>query len=538
MIHVSIQHHAYRSYIETPNCIVIGKAFYDDRPYFDNQLSQLVSSWHTEKEFVEGIQKLNGFYALVINHDKQLFAAVDRVRSIPLFYGCKGNDFFLSDSAEWIKQQVDNKQLNPLAKEEFLLTGYVTGQDTLFPDVKQLQAGEAVIVKEIDQGLSVNPIRYYLYVHEYSLEKSMEQLMEEHDQVLVRVFNRLIQVANGRTLVIPLSGGYDSRLIVLMLKRLGYENIITFSYGRVGNSESIASKKIAECLGVKWEFVEYSNGLWYQWYHSVEYKQYVHFAGGCTSLPHIQDWPAVWQLNISKKIPKDSIFIPGHSADLPAGSRSTSVPELYNNRPLNVMKVNNEVLNYHYSLFNWRDCKDEQKVLYMSRVNRTLENVKEFPDGASAFEFWDLTERQAKFIINSLRVYEFWGYDWWMPFWDYEYMQFWCSVALNFRRNQILYKRYVDELSHDIKGLRLDEKQPSVMNRIRKMVTPYLPTSVKRRIKLIARSNKRSLVKEYQTNPLAWWGIFSIDEYLLHAPNYANINSALAIDYINYVKNE
>jgi len=384
--------------------------------------------------------------------------------------------------------------------------------------------------------LSVNPNRYYSYVHKYDQEKSMEQLMEEHDQVVVRVFKRLIQVANGRTIIVPLSGGCDSRLIVLMLKRLGYKNIITFSYGRVGNKESVISKKIAKILGFKWEFIEYRNDLWHQWYLSAEYKKYACFAGGSTSLPHIQDWPAVWQLNINKRIPKDSIFAPGHSADLPAGSRSAYVPELYNNQNVDVMKVNNGILKYHYSLFKWMKSKEEQELLYRDRIKRTLGNLEEFPDCASAFESWDTSERQAKFIVNSLRVYEFWGYDWWMPFWDYEYMQFWSKVALAFRINQFLYMHFVNDLFNKITGMRLDDTPLNTKQWLKHMISPYLSPVIKRRIINIGKSNKRALVKEYNSNPLAWWGIYNLDEYLLHAREYANINSPLVIDYINHVE--
>ncbi len=281
----------------------------------------------------------------MIKHtDHELLAAVDRVRSIPLFYGQKGADFYMSDSADWVRQQVANKEIDPLAREEFLLTGYVTGPDTLFPDVKQLQAGEALSVQDNGESLIIKPIRYYRFIHKYESPKSMKELMEEHDQVLLRVFNRLIERADGRTIVVPLSGGYDSRLIVLMLKRLGYESVITFSYGRTGNKESEVSRKVAESLGLPWVFVEYSNELWYAWYHSEDYKEYAYFAHGCTSLPHIQDWPAVWQLNRDNVITTDSIFVPGHSADLPAGSRSQAVPELYVTNSLDTLQLFNSIL--------------------------------------------------------------------------------------------------------------------------------------------------------------------------------------------------
>jgi asparagine synthase (glutamine-hydrolysing) len=51
-------------------------------------------------------------------------------------------------------------------------------------------------------------------------------------------------------------------------------------------------------------------------------------------------------------------------------------------------------------------------------------------------------ERQAKFIINSVRAYEFFGYEWRMPFWDTELINFFLKVPMKYRINQDLYKKY------------------------------------------------------------------------------------------------
>jgi len=534
MINLSMAHKQYREYTESPTSIVSGQAFYQDKLYQNEALSALVSTWSTPEQFTSALNELNGFYALICHQDKQVFAAVDRVRSIPLFYGQKGADFYLSDSAEWVREKLGNQKIDPLAKEEFLLTGYVTGSDTLFPDVKQLQAGEAIIVEETKQGLSVMPIRYYRFIHEYEQYQSMEELMEEHDQVLLRMFKRLIEVANGRTLVVPLSGGYDSRLIVLMLKRLGYENIITFSYGRPGNKESEVSRKVAESLGLKWEFVEYNNGLWCQWYHSDEYSKYERFAGGFVSLPHIQDWPAVWQLKKNKVIPDDSIFVPGHSADLPAGSRSKSVPVLYKNKAINIPETITEILRYHYSLFDWTKKRDQLEPLFISHIKETLGCIEDFPDGASAFESWDIGERQAKFIINSLRIYDFWGYSWWMPFWDYDYMQFWSTVPLEYRMNQAMYEPFVNSLFYTVTGCVLprDDLNPSYKQRFINVLRPIISKTHKERIKKTVKANKIFLKREYTSHPLALWGIYSLDDYLMKAKKIGSVNSAAVEEYM------
>ena len=535
MIHISIKYHKYRNYTESPSCIVVGKGFYQGKLYEDNEFHTLISSWSTKEEFIKGIQELNGFYALISRQGRQLFVAVDRVRSIPLFYAQKVNEFYLSDSADWVREQVGNTELDPMAKDEFLLTGYVTGPDTLFSDVKQIQAGECIFIEDAPEGINVKKYRYYQYIHSYPVSVTEEGLLTQHDEVLINIFNRLIKIAAGRTIVVPLSGGYDSRLIILMLKRLGYDKVIAFSYGRPGNSESRVSKQVADSLGIQWEFVEYSNDLWYQWYNSDEYKRYASFADGCTSLPHIQDWPAVWHLKKNNKIPQDSIFVPGHSADLPAGSRSFSVPELYNNEPIDPRRVDTTILKYHYSLFDWTKRREELEPLFIKKIKQTLENNERFPDNASAFESWDIAERQAKFIINSLRVYEFWGYDWWMPFWDYEYMQFWCGVPLEFRINQVMYKQFVDKYN-TCSNLTMVSNQRKLLGGVKK----HIKNLIKRHshIKKIALKIYFIYRKwmDYSQNFQGRFGAVDKKFYKQFYTGKENINSLLALQMINMLE--
>lgn len=179
-------------------------------------------------------------------------AAVDRVRSISLFYACSGDTLYLSDDAEWVRAQLGEGQATEeVAETEFLLTGYVTGEDTLYSKVKQLQAGE-VLKAHVEGGeIVVQKTRYYRYVHREGEWAAVNQVnvLPLLDRV-VNCMERLIRWTNGRMIVIPLSGGYDSRLIATTLRRLGYENIIAFSYGRPGNTEAEISKWVAECLDI------------------------------------------------------------------------------------------------------------------------------------------------------------------------------------------------------------------------------------------------------------------------------------------------
>ncbi len=537
MIHINLNFYNYRKYIQTSSCIISGQGFYEGKHYKDTDFADLVSTWSNRKEFLAGIAKLSGFFVIVKKKNNSLFAVVDRVRSIPLFYGQKENNFYLSDDAEWVRKQVEDNELDSIAKEEFLLTGYVTGKDTLFPNVKQLQAGEALFVEETYVGLEVKTERYYKFIHKYEENNNIQKLMDEHDKVLLNIFRRLIKVANGRKLLVPLSGGLDSRLIVLMLKRLGYENVLTFSYGRIGNKESEVSRKVAERLGLQWYFIPYSNEKWFSWYNSLELKKYFEFAGGLSSIPHIQDWPAVWQLKEKKLIPKNSIFVPGHTGDFISGGH---IPIIF--KKLN--EVNNELLltsivKKHYVLQRQIKSSDllqneiKEKILILSEASSTQNNVK----ASSKYEKWEWQERQAKFIVNSIRVYDYWGYEWWIPLWDYDYMKFWIKVPLMYRINQYMFKEYLQKLTSEIVGdvIISDEFNLSYQKKLKKFLSSYINDSSKAKIKKILKSNKRNLIREYKLHSLAWWGIYTFEEYLLNAKMYENINSALAIDYIKYV---
>ena len=371
------------------------------------------------------IQGLNGSFAVVIETDDYIFAAVDRLRSIPLFYGMNDNKFFLSDDANWIRDKVTDKRMDEIVTKEFLLTGYVTGSETLFSNVKQLQAGECLWVNKCDKSLDIKTHRYYRYIHNNFFNVSEEDLYPLMDQMLVNVFERLLESTKGRTLVIPLSGGLDSRLIVAMLKRLGRENVICFSYGRKGNWESEISRNVADKFGYPWEFVEYTRRKWYQWFQSEERSNYYQYADGLSSLAHIQDWPAVWELRKSGKLPDDAIFVPGHTGDFISGGH---IPHNFANMQCvgkdDIVKA---IWEKHYSLWDWSKQTEEFGPIFKERV---LSNCPEMAidtseGAANAFECWEWQERQAKFIVNSCRVYEFWGYNWRIPLWDNEMMDFW-----------------------------------------------------------------------------------------------------------------
>ncbi|HAL65880.1 MAG TPA: hypothetical protein DCP10_09975 [Bacteroidales bacterium] len=551
MIYINRDHKVFSNSYESQNGIVTGTAFIGYRSLYGEDFLNYVSSWETEEEWKQGLLDLNGFFAIIISKNNKVFVAVDRIRSLPLFYGLHEGNLFISNDARWVRDQVGDKEMDPLAKEEFLLTGFVVGPDTLFPKVKQVQAGEVVFFSREDDGkVRVEPQRYYRYLHSNYYKETEEELQRMFDDVLQNVFQRLVTYAHGRTIVVPLSGGYDSRLIVLMLKRLGYENVIAFSYGRPGNEEAEISRFVAGKLGIRWEFVPYSNKLWYEWYRSPEMKAYFEFADNLASLPHIQDWPAVKVLKQEKRIPDDSIFVPGIAADLNTGGFIEKYPKIYSTkaRKEDLVRL---IEDYSYSLYPLKSVPIETQTAIRKRIDMVIGGYPYGEPWGESFECWVSTEKVAKFVLNSVRVYEFFGYDWWTPFWDKEFVDFLYNVPDELRSKQRLYKSLIKELSEDLgfnEGIdplfrdgnikfKLSKLlgcpiSPQVMfeKQMIKIAKRVLPEKVKNRLRKIRE------IHSFKKHPMAWYGIHEDGDVQEKIRNGATmINSLLAMDYIEFL---
>lgn len=425
-----------------------GSAHLGERYLAAADMAELLDACSTELDWQSTLARLNGCLAVISRRGPVVLAAVDRLRTMPLFYSDAGGRRLVSDSAHRIRDGHDSWKIEPVADVEFQSTGYVTGADTLVAGLRQLQAGE---VLRWDAQATGGPERwqYFQSRHGDYVVDAVPDLVSQLDRVHRSVFRRLVQSAGDRTIVVPLSGGYDSRLIGVSLRDLGVRDVVCYSYGLSGNWEAGISRELARYLGFRWEFVPYSPQQWRTWAATASFKTYCRFAGNLTSVPHIQDWPAVAELHRGQRIPPGSIFVPGHSGDFVAGSH---IPRQFmGRRSIPRREVLDSVLRSHYSLWQWpapgrHELADE----FDKRIESIVGTISQCSPETAAdlFERWDLQERQAKFICNSVRVYEDFGYEWRLPLFDHELMNFWARIPVELRVGRKLYLRYVQERQH------------------------------------------------------------------------------------------
>ncbi len=367
----------------------------------------------TEQDFKALVEAANGLFSVIVHREDRVFAAVDITRTFPLFYSVKPGGIKISDAAESCAAKP--LQLSEQAKEEFLFTGYVTGTRTLLADVSQVEAGSYIVYQE---QLCVHD--YHFYISDSRVEQSFGALETRLASLFDKAGKRLVTALAGRTAVLPLSGGYDSRLIAVLLKKQNYPKVICFTYGTPSGTDVRISEKVALQLGFPWHFVPYTPAVIGNFPETEAFGAYFPFAANYTSMFFTQDYFAVRHLREKALVPEDAVIVPGHTGDFLAGGHL--MPGL---TPLNVTEG---ILSRHYIF------RKGNKDVFRQNV-KTPQNALPY----ERFENWNLKERQAKFIINSNRIYEFWNFEHLIPLWDKELVDFFRNVDLEYRTGRKLF---------------------------------------------------------------------------------------------------
>jgi asparagine synthase (glutamine-hydrolysing) len=533
---------------------VCGYAYSRDRLLDAETLAKFLAAV-PDSHLASSLAELNGILAVVRVLDDQLILAVDRISSMPIFYGSVGSELYVSDDPYWIVEQLPPEPLDELFSAELLLQARVSGRDTLDPRVKQVLAGEVLLAKKVCDRVLLTTERYYRFVHRDYFVEPKETLFARWDAVLRRTFERLISSVNGRTLMVPLSGGYDSRLVAIMLKRLGYENVICFTYGIPGNPQSQLSELVARALGFRWEFVPYTHDLWYDWFHSEQRKECIRYTDGLSAVPLVQDWPAVISMKRHGIVPNGSVFVPGLSMDALAGGLIP--PRWWRKRVLDESEVVNEIEKSYGSywdmtkLFRFRDWKIPVTNIRSKIRNRTREMFAELPchtaqDAANVLDHY-LWLVLTKYYVPALRAYEFWGFDWRLPWWDAEVLTFWERMPLHHRLGKRFYREYVErtQVNSGVQvpflGGMLPYPQRKYLTRLLRTCGLIDPLTMSGLFKLTERVShwfhNFPYKKAYHNHPLAWYGMTTLERYgTLHALKPANAYSLLAAERLGLIE--
>lgn len=377
-----------------------------------------------------------GHWALVARIGGSLLLAVDRMRSLGLLYAFEGGRWLVSDDIGALLAALSRPRRDERQARIFEHFGYSLGEATLLEGVRCAEAGSLVLLNPDGTSSSRS---FADYLRPGALIEDEEEFSASFEEALNASVSRLLDAAGDRPLVLPLSGGLDSRLLLAGLTRLGASNVRTFTYGKPGAPEVEVSRRVARAFAVPWTAVDYSPEAVRAFWSGRVGEAFRRAAWGGTSLPHVQDSYALHELTRSGWIPPDAILLPGHTIvgnghdeDLVLASPGES-------------EVRRLIAAHHGGAQGDRGIIDSEPLI-SREIGRAAREVRFDGSPASALswvEWFNLRERQAKYINNSMRAYEFFGLTWAAPMLDLDMWRAWTAGGLQFTRDRSWYARFV-----------------------------------------------------------------------------------------------
>jgi len=394
-----------------------------------------------------------GSWTLIEAGDGVVRLTTDRTRSHHLLFTRAGDTWVISDDPQELRRHAPAWVRDEQAAGVFLHAGFTPGTRTLAHEVYATPAGSVVELRP-DGTWSCRSWETYRY--DADPITSPQEFAGVFRTALDTAVERVLQDTDGRQLLVPLSGGLDSRLLAVWLKRHGARNVVTFTYGVPGSTEVAISRGVAEALGMDWFTVDLDPAEVARTWAGPDGVGFQKRTWGLTSLPHVQDWYALLRMRRDALIDTDAVFLPGH----------TIVGNMHDEHLLEGRPSRNDVLAAvarHHSLLQgdrnaWRHLpllrravmQGAQEVSFPTRRNEDLagsgRSIQEL------LEWVNLQERQAKYINESLKAYEAFGYGWALPMLDTELWRTWLRGSEELTATRDWYAQFTAEVYGEATG--------------------------------------------------------------------------------------
>lgn len=398
--------------------------------FYKNKLIDSIELLHF-LEKINDIHLVNNFANLLTGQFNILYktrsgelVVINDITNSHILYFCIKNELTITDDASFFLKEeisINNEQL-----KAFKGFSYSLGENTLINEINIFKTGCVYFFNN-------NRFSCFPYF-QFHTNKSIE----ECDTISKMIFayknavSRLIRFANGRQIVVPLSSGFDSRLVCSLLNEQKYENVLTYTYSASLDGEASIAKLIAEHYHYDWNFVQYSTKSLRKLYKSKYFLPLALNLGGFFSAPIIQEWYAIEFLTSQKLLQENCIFVPGHSC--------SSIYELLSsNNTCKDEYSSEEIVDFIYNIHCIFSKKDSDLLKRLIK-KQLVKNKYTKEDAYSELINFNYRERQTKCISNSAKIFEYYGYCYYLLLWDSEIVYSWNNLDISHSLSRNIYK--------------------------------------------------------------------------------------------------
>jgi asparagine synthase (glutamine-hydrolysing) len=326
-----------------------------------------------------------------------------------------------------------------VARAELLTSRLVGDRWTLVDGMRSVRAGEAVALREDGASVRWEAVDANAPSPTTRATGDAAAAGARLEDALATAAERTVRYADGRTIAVPLSGGYDSRLLLTVLAETGYDDLVAFTFGRPGIPDVERAEEVAAALGVRWEFAEYTTDRWREWYDTPDARAFRERYFEYESVPNYGMLPAVEDLRAEGRLGDDVLFCPGQTSH---GMSSYEPPASFDSDTVGPGDVAAYFVDRRFTLWDWSDETFERAL--RDRIASTLDPVESLASAYHAGERWRWRNYITKYLLQDGRQYEWTGDDWWYPLWDAAVVDAWERVPREHRAEKRLTERVAD----------------------------------------------------------------------------------------------
>jgi asparagine synthase (glutamine-hydrolysing) len=409
-----------------------------------DSLLDAVANAQEPEDAIATVAQYTGQFGLILQRKEWAVGLCDAVASVPLFlHADAAGRHRLSPSPERTGPQGKPLAFSASERAVLALGGYTIGARTLDPSVQRIGCGQAAVVVPD----AAPRIRRY---RDFAPERGLSAPVDDADAegrlaaLTLALLKDLVESAAGRTILVPLSAGRDSRLIVAALSHLGYAAVKCFSYGLPGNHEAAMAGRIADRLGYQWTFVPQTPRIMRRFFQSEFCADFEDRMDTLSAVPFQQDLHSLHELLGSGYADRDMIVVNGQSGDFITGNH---IPMALcgdaglQTGPAATDQAIGQLISKHFDL--WSSLRTpEREAQLRAALRADLDDLCGAPDripAAALYERSEFANRQSKYVVNGQRTYDYLGLEWRLPLWDSRFIDFWQRMPLWAKARQRLY---------------------------------------------------------------------------------------------------
>jgi asparagine synthase (glutamine-hydrolysing) len=451
-----------------------GFAFRGATPLPAVELAQVVDA--TPANHLDGLfAGLTGSFGVVKEAPDAVYAIADVIRGVPLFAVDAGGHHVITEDPLRAMPNLRAAGSDWRVRAELLKSSSVTAGDTLLDAVRQAEAG-ALLRVPMARTEPITARRYYAWRPNVDPDPRVD--LAQAEDLHRGAIDRVVAAAGDALIAVPLSAGLDSGILAALLAKsaVDRDQVLTFTFGRPGNRESEVSRRVAASLGLRWEFVPYTDEMWHEVARSRWWPQYLAWASSLAGVPEFAEVPALGELRRRGVLPEGSVCMPGHTLGFVSGS---FIPGALVRRSRGTRGAVLDAVFTQYYKYRTDEVigalVDHPAQEVTDALRARAEAAVSPGDGAlgreelvSLTEEFGWRERQAKMIVNGVRCYEHHQLRWALPWWDREVLDFWARVPLRQRVGQRLRRELAERVGWPLDARSaLDSLQERVERRVR-----------------------------------------------------------------------